>query len=151
MALTLQSDSRQGTQFVLPFAPSKKPRIVSVPEQLPSHGLIIREPWLSLILNGQKTWEIRGSNTSRRGRIGLIRSRSLAVIGECVVVDSIGPLHLNDLMSSGEKHLMSQESLIQSGIPYNKTFAWVLADPVFYDQPRPYKHNSGAVIWVRLT
>lgn len=37
------------------------------------HGLIIRQPWLDRILDGQKTWEIRGTNTQIRGPIGLIQ------------------------------------------------------------------------------
>lgn len=32
-------------------------------------GLVIREPWISLILNGQKTWEIRGRNCRIRVRM----------------------------------------------------------------------------------
>ena len=35
-------------------------------------ALVIREPWLSLILQGHKTWEIRGTNCNIRECIGLI-------------------------------------------------------------------------------
>lgn len=44
-------------------------------------ALIIREPWIELILSGRKTWEIRGTATSVRGRIGLIRARSGLIVG----------------------------------------------------------------------
>ena len=44
-------------------------------------GLIIDEPWISLIVSGQKTWEMRPRDTQVRGRIGLIRKKSKAVIG----------------------------------------------------------------------
>jgi hypothetical protein len=37
-------------------------------------GLLIREPYIDWILNGPKIWEIRGSRTTKRGRIGLIQS-----------------------------------------------------------------------------
>jgi hypothetical protein len=33
---------------------------------------------------------------------------------------------------------------------YRQTYAWVLEKPRRLKQPVPYKHPSGAVIWVRL-
>jgi len=36
-------------------------------------GLIIKEPWISLILSRKKTWELRSRDTRVRGRIALIR------------------------------------------------------------------------------
>jgi hypothetical protein len=39
-------------------------------------GLIVKSPWIELILEGKKTWEIRGSNTKIRGPIALIKSGS---------------------------------------------------------------------------
>jgi hypothetical protein len=35
-------------------------------------GLIIREPWISLILSGKKTWEMRSKSCPQRGVIALI-------------------------------------------------------------------------------
>jgi hypothetical protein len=37
-------------------------------------GLLIRAPWIDKILDGSKSWEIRGSQTSKSGRIALIES-----------------------------------------------------------------------------
>ncbi len=45
-----------------------------------------------MILDGQKTWEIRGARTSARGRVGLIASRSGTVAGVCDLVERVGPL-----------------------------------------------------------
>ena len=43
-------------------------------------ALIVKEKWLNLILDGDesgpKLWEIRGSGTWIRGRVGLIQSGS---------------------------------------------------------------------------
>lgn len=36
-------------------------------------ALIIREPWIDLVLSGQKSWELRSRSTEKRGLIGLIR------------------------------------------------------------------------------
>ncbi|WP_281975144.1 hypothetical protein [Halobacillus litoralis] len=40
------------------------------------NGLLVQAPWIDLLLAGSKIWEIRGSNTKKRGRIGLIKSGS---------------------------------------------------------------------------
>ena len=55
-------------------------------------GLIIRSPWIETILAGEKTWEIRSSNTNVRGPIARIRGGSGRVVGTCDLVDCIGPL-----------------------------------------------------------
>jgi hypothetical protein len=49
-------------------------------------GLIIKEPWISLILSRKKTWELRSRDTRVRGRIALIRKGSGTVIGVAELV-----------------------------------------------------------------
>ena len=34
---------------------------------------------------------------------------------------------------------------------YKNVWAWELADAKKYDEPVPYKHSKGAVVWVKLT
>jgi len=51
------------------------------------NGLLIRTLWIGLILRGSKTWEIRGSQTAKRGRIPLIQSGTGTVIGVADLVD----------------------------------------------------------------
>jgi len=112
-------------------------------------GLVIKSPWIDLILQGQKTWEIRGKNTAQRGRIALIKSKSGCILGRCRLVDCVGPLSLEQLRETTEKHHIPLNGLTE--LPYEKTYAWVLAEPTLLAKPIPYKHPSGAVIWVRLT
>ena len=50
-------------------------------------GLIIREPWIGMILAGRKTWEMRSRQTPYRGRIGLIRKGTGMVVGIAEIVD----------------------------------------------------------------
>lgn len=110
------------------------------------NALIIRKPWIDLILDGKKTWEIRSSNTHIRGEIELIQSSSGLVIGKCELVDSI-QLDLKTYQSSSDKHCIMEEL---DKLPYKKTYAWAIRNPIRYEKPRPYKHPSGAVIWVKL-
>jgi len=96
-----------------------------------------------------KTWEIRGSHTSKEGRIGLIESGTGTVVGVADLVSVIGPLSLKELSANRRKAgFDSDEHLFR--LPSKQTFAWVLQNPRRLRQPVPYSHPSGAVIWVRL-
>lgn len=108
-------------------------------------GLIIREPWITLILDGKKTWEIRGSNTKIRGEIGLIRSQSGLVVGTAELVDCL-ELTLEEYQATTARHCIENTS----EPPYRRIFAWELTNPKRYISPTPYQHPQGAVIWVKL-
>ena len=111
-------------------------------------ALIIKKHWLDEILSGHKTWELRGSRTSTRGRIGLIESGSGHVIGTCDVVDVVGPLSAADLRRTITKHRVPSKQLRRA--PYKHTYAWVMQSARRYARPRRYEHPQGAVIWVNL-
>lgn len=55
-------------------------------------GLIIDEPWIGLILLGNKTWEMRKTACHHRGRIALIRKGSGRIVGTVDLVDSLQSL-----------------------------------------------------------
>ena len=112
------------------------------------NGLIIKSPWIEMILDGKKRWEIRGHHTHVRGRIGLIRGGSGLVLGTCELVDVVGPLTLAHLRSNAGKVGLQPGELAE--LPYKRTYAWVLWNVNKFNSPRPYKHPSGAVIWVHL-
>jgi len=111
-------------------------------------ALLIRRPWIDMILDGQKTWEVRGARTSVRGQIGLIASRSGTVIGVCDVVDCRGPLTADEFRKNAKKAGMKPTEATLGY--YRQTYAWVVERPRELKQPVPYEHPSGAVIWVRL-
>lgn len=108
-------------------------------------ALIIKKQWLDLILEGKKSWEIRGSNTKIRGQIELIQSGSGLIVGRCDIVDSI-ELTRQQYENSFDKHCISDISIL----PYKKAYAWVINNPIRYKNPRKYKHPKGAVIWVKI-
>jgi ASCH domain. len=110
-------------------------------------GLIIKDPWIELILEGLKTWEIRGSNSKIRGKIALIKSGTGMIYGTVEIVDSI-------LLTSEQYHQAFEKHRITDtegkALPYKKVHAWVLTNPVKFEKPIPYVHPQGAVIWVNL-
>ncbi|PSR23395.1 MAG: hypothetical protein C7B45_03535 [Sulfobacillus acidophilus] len=110
-------------------------------------GLIIRQPWIDLILNGRKRWEIRGQATTMRGRIALIQSGSGLVVGTVDLVDCLA-LTPDDYYEAEPFHGIPQP--IDCPLPYPRIYAWVLARPHRFAVPIAYRHPQGAVIWVNL-
>lgn len=113
-----------------------------------TRGLIIRQPWADMILSGQKTWELRGSQTRVRGGIAIIAGGSCQIIGVCDLVDVKGPLTQDEYNKAQTERGVTTSEV--RPLPYPKTFAWVLARPRRLERPVPYQHPNGAVIWVKL-
>lgn len=113
------------------------------------NGLVIRDPFVTWILEGKKIWEIRGSGTKIRGRIALIKGGSGHVVGTCDLVDVVGPLDLAALRKNGAK--INREPREITDLYYANTYAWVLSAAKALPKPLPYEHKSGAVIWVKLS
>lgn len=110
-------------------------------------ALIIKKPWIDLILEGKKTIEIRGSKTNIRGQIALIASGSGQVIGTCRVNDSINLAEKVDLTDIVIKSCVDETTLRSF---YKKPNGWVLSDAKRLSMPVRYKHPMGAIIWVTL-
>jgi len=113
-------------------------------------GLIIADPYISQILSGEKTWEMRSQRTAKRQTIGLIKKGSGQVVGKATIVDCIGPLSFSELLERTDKHGISKEQ-VEAGLLNKWNFAWILEDIEMFDTQVPYQHPSGAVIWVDLT
>jgi hypothetical protein len=62
---------------------------VPAPPPVPSYGslkaIVIKAPWIDLILEGKKTWEIRSRRANPRDVIGLIRGGS-GIVGALPVL-----------------------------------------------------------------
>ena len=113
-------------------------------------GLVIRDPWISLIMSGQKTWEIRGSATRKRGLIALIKGGSKHILGVCEILAVHGPLTFDEYSQTQNKHLTPPIELSSKGLPYPKTYAWELGNVIPFKSPVQYTHPKGAITWVTL-
>lgn len=113
-----------------------------------SRGLIIDQPWIGKILRGEKTWEMRSTRTSIRGPVALIEKGSGTVVGVASILDSLGPLSLQDISENLKAHRVGPEIYTQSDYKWNH--AWALGEVIPLSHPIKYRHKSGAVIWVEL-
>ncbi|MER9240677.1 hypothetical protein [Mesorhizobium sp. M0633] len=113
-------------------------------------GLIIDEPWIGLILKGEKIWEMRKTACHHRGPVALIRKGSGAVVGTAEVAGSLPSIETRDAYAAAEQHhripLARQEIAFDDGW----RTPWVLSNAQALPKPVPYKHPYGAVIWVNL-
>ena len=116
--------------------------------ELPKRGLIVREPYASLIVDGEKTWEIRKHPTRVRGPVGIITGGRL--IGQVEIVGVEGPFEPEELLDKGERHRADPEFLLAyaGGKPL---WAWVLENPVRYPRPVPVPPRRGRMMWVDLS
>lgn len=116
---------------------------------VPRKGLVIREPWARMVVEGQKRWEIRGSRVQFRGLVAIIASGTGTIVGTCELVDCIGPLTLESYnVNCG---LRGAHDVVVDALPYCTTYAWAMAMPRQFSSPVTYDHPNGAVIWVNLS
>ena len=111
-----------------------------------NRALIVKKKWLDMILSGEKVWEIRGQDTSIRGKIGLIESGSGLIVGECRLMRSFNNVNENDKRLKWLHGIDNWEETVR----YKKPHIWLLTGPVRYEKPIPYNHPRGAVIWVKI-
>lgn len=112
-------------------------------------GLIIDEPWISMILSGFKTWEMRSRMTTHRGPIALIQKGTGLIVGVAYLTNSTGPLTLRAISANAARHKVPLAEF-EAGKAAKWNVAWHLERPKRLSTPVNYRHPSGAVTWVRL-
>jgi hypothetical protein len=113
-------------------------------------ALIIDEPWIGLILKGEKIWEMRKKTCHQRGQIALIRKGSGHVVGVATLVDSLAPLMDRESYAATERFHRIPPDRQERAFADGWRTPWVLSNACGLRRPVPYSHPSGAVIWVNL-
>ncbi len=110
-------------------------------------GLIVREPYASLIVEGKKEWEIRKTKTKIRGEV-LIISNGKAV-GKAELVDVLGPFTPEELAEHEDKHHATLEFLREysNGKPL---YAWVFRNAEKFERPRGVRMARGVQVWANV-
>jgi len=114
-----------------------------------SRALVIDQPWVGFIADGTKIWEMRTRPTKVRGWIGLIEKGTGMIIGVAYLKDSLPALQRGKYQLHYRKHRVRPKP----GQNYKGKYLypWVMAKAFMLPKPVPYKHPSGAVIWVTLS
>jgi len=108
--------------------------------------LVVKNPWLDLILAKDKTWEIRDAQTKQRGKIHLALSGAGGrIVGQCCITDSFA-VDQSVLKKTYSKHRIKDLAVIK----YRRPHAWVLTKARRYKKPFVYSHPRGAIKWVKL-
>ena len=113
-------------------------------------ALIVDEPWITAILSGQKTWEMRKGVCKIRGPVALIRKGSGHVVGVAEVTDCRPPLTTPTAYAAAESLHRIPPARQERAFADGWRTPWVLAGARPLSRPVPYRHPSGAVIWVNL-
>ncbi len=116
--------------------------------QRPKLGLIVREPYASLIVDGRKVWEIRRRRTRHRGPLGIVTGGRL--IGQADLVAVEGPFSVEELLAHQEKH-QAEEAFLRAYAGEAPLFAWVLENAFRYEKPLYVPKRAGRVIFVDLS
>lgn len=120
-------------------------------------GLIIKSEPLNKILYKGKVWELRGRNFNLKGKekvkIALIESGTGNILGNCDIVESLGPLTKEVMKKRENKNKHQVENINEVFGRYNcEPYAWVLQNvyPFPEDKIIQYSYPHGAQTWVIL-
>ncbi|MGC8876040.1 ASCH domain-containing protein [Thermus sp.] len=114
----------------------------------PKLGLIVREPYASLIVDGKKVWEIRKRKAHHRGPLGIVTGGRL--IGQADLVGVEGPFSVEELLAHREKH-RAEEAFLRAYAGEGPLFAWVLENAFRYEKPLYVPKRPGRVMFVDLS
>lgn len=117
-------------------------------DRMITKGLLIASPHIERILDGEKTWEMRTRHFRHRGPIALIQSGSGHIVGVASIVESRGPLDLQELIENEHRHRIPAARLNDAFSKYR--FAWILDNVRKLPRPIPYHHRAGAQSIVNL-
>lgn len=111
--------------------------------------LVVAEPWASLLVDGDKTWELRTTSTKVRGPAGIAAKGTGTIIGAVELVAVHGPFTRAGIAPYEHLHRVPASSTSTYSGPKG-LYAWEMTGAVRFETPVPYRHPQGAVIWVLL-
>ncbi len=117
-------------------------------DRLPQRGFRVKEPYASYIVQGKKRWELRKHPTRVRGRVAVIHKDR--VLGTVEIRDVHGPFTVEELLQEHyEKHL-AHPDFLKAYAGEKPLYAWELAEPMEYPEPRTFTPKQGQQLWIRL-
>lgn len=116
-------------------------------KKMPTPGdpvLVVRKPYIDMILRGEKTLEIRGCRCLKDigTRIYLSASGSGAICGSVIFEGCLGPMTLKDWDEYRAMHRVDHREPM-----YKKTYGWRFATAEVIYPPIPYVVKRGTISW----
>jgi len=110
-------------------------------------GLIVKEPYVSMIVNGEKIWEIRKNYTTIRGYVALISKGRLYGFAELITVFKAD---LDLIRRHREKHHATKRFIREYTKDGKQLYIWVFRNPLPLAKPIRIKYPKGARMWINL-
>ena len=110
-------------------------------------GLIVRQPWADLIVDGKKRWEVRRTRTRQRGPVAIISGGK--ILGIVEIVDVI-ELPVEEMAARIEKHYADPITILGYGRGKKYLYAWVLRNARRLKEPIPFELPRGTQTWVNI-
>ena len=108
------------------------------------NALIVKEPWATMLVMGEKTLELRTTRTKKIGQeIYIAKAGTKTLIGK-VTIESC------QLLTDQEYHLLADKHKALGVYPHRQVYGWFLTDAIPFEKPLPYTHPRGAQIWVKV-
>ncbi len=111
------------------------------PDGVPTRGLVIQAEPLEKILAGRKTLELRSKHNRQLGPVALIRKGSGLIYGVADIVESVGPMNLDEMYRRASEHGV-EPYRIQDVIDKGWNIGWRLAKVQCLAKPVPYVHKG---------
>lgn len=107
-------------------------------------GLIVKQPYAELIINGEKEWELRSRcPPSKKLSKELYLLSAGTVLGK-IKIDTHFEANKNDLEKNKNKHRSETSFLSEHHVSY----VWKVQVIKKFSKPKKYIHPTGARVWV---
>ena len=109
-------------------------------------GLIVKQPFADLIIDGKKQWELR-SRPIPKNKIGsevLLLSKG-SILGRITLKKDLGSVNLQRLYETTHLHHSELDTLDKTFV----THVWEIRVTKKFDHPKKYAHPNGARVWVK--
>jgi len=114
-------------------------------------GLIVKQPWANLIVQGKKKMEVRGCRTKKQNEnVVIIESGMNRIVGDVYILDCV-ELDKQSFENTRDQHLIGlsyEDALVAFG--YKKLYGWLLGE--MHEAAEPIvcqNRKAGQVIWVK--
>jgi hypothetical protein len=120
------------------------------PRRIPRHGdsaILVREPFATLIIQGQKTMEVRGVATSKRERVWIVSIDTRRILGDVCIIGCTR-FQKEDAATLYDQHQIPES--VFNTMSYRKYFGYILTKPTPLNVAVFHKTYPGPQSFVHL-